>query len=105
MRKEITTPFNIIATIVVWLLELIRELITADIQSYAESETLLNLLFESAVARVSVYFLVWVFAALAIAVLFREIWNRLFSDLFTLRKINFNESYATCILLTWVVLG
>ena len=68
-------------------------------------ETLLGYIRAIAAAILTSLFLLWIVIAIAFSVLFKEIWNRLLSDLFRLRQINFNESYVVSIVLAWVVLG
>ena len=105
MKKEINTSFNIAATAVIWLIELLDSLATYEVGESTKSETLLDILGVSPIAQSFILFLMWIVIAIAFSLLFKEIWNRLLSDLFRLRQINFNESYVVSIVLAWVVLG
>ncbi|MEJ6474188.1 hypothetical protein [Pseudoalteromonas piscicida] len=103
MKKEISTFFNVKATTALWLISFVIAFTTHEVTPAYESKTVLETFVHSLAAQVIFLMVSWIVSALVIAALFKQIWNRLITDVVQLRQISFNEAYALSILLTWVV--
>ncbi|MGB3727451.1 MAG: hypothetical protein WA981_17000 [Glaciecola sp.] len=104
MKKEITTEFNVVVTLVMFLLLIVNEVIYHEIGAKTEV-LLIDRIFESEVLKVSFLFTVAIFILLGFAEIFRNIWNRLFTDLFSLREITLSEAYVMALLSSFVFLN
>ncbi|MCV2883681.1 hypothetical protein OE749_03065 [Aestuariibacter sp. AA17] len=104
MRKNITSLFNIVSTFGLFTVLAIHFMFIADLNRQTQPVNLIDILFEDAGYAVLFHFLLVLMVAVTISLIFREIWNRLIVDVFSLRSITFNEAYALCFLLTSVVL-
>ncbi|MEL0648997.1 hypothetical protein V6248_16335 [Pseudoalteromonas agarivorans] len=105
MAKGITIRFNILATIALWTMSLVFALTNFEVGSTYESNALIDIYIDSLIVKMTLLLAIWVASALVLSKLFNEIWNRLISDIFKIRQINFSESYALSILITWVLLS
>ncbi|MEM5546219.1 hypothetical protein [Pseudoalteromonas fuliginea] len=105
MEKGITTRFNILATIALWAISFVFALTNYEVGSTHESSALIDMYIDSLIVKTILLLATWIASALVLSKLFNEIWNRLFSDIFNVRQINFSESYAFSILMTWALLS
>ena len=105
MEKGITIRFNILATIALWAISLVFAFTNFEVGSSYESNALIDMYIDSFIVKMTLLLATWIASALILSKLFNEIWNRLLSDIFNVRQINFSESYAFSILMTWALLS
>ncbi|GAC33044.1 hypothetical protein [Paraglaciecola polaris] len=104
MKKGITTSFNIIATLALFIAFTVQYASVRELNIGEGSNTIVDVLFESSEIKVLFYLFVFIIVAATLSAVFKEIWNRLLSDILTLREITFNEAYSLCFLLMAVTL-
>lgn len=102
--KKIDTKFNVIWTFIIFFVFTLDYLIFNYTPRIRESKTIFDMIEPPIIALfIIVFFSVLVVST--VSKLFMEIWNRLITDLFSVRHIGFAESYALCFLLVGIVLG
>lgn len=104
MKKGITTRFNILATITLWAITFAFALANYEVNNTYETNTLIDMYIDSHFIKMTLPLVTWVVSSLILSKLFNEIWNRLLSDIFKVRHINFAESYTFSTLITWTLL-
>lgn len=102
--KKIDTKFNLIWTIIVFLVFTFDYLIFSYTPGPRGSHTLFDQI-ESPLVALFLLIFVFILIIATVSKLFMEIWNRLFSDLFHLRNIGFAESYALYFLFAGIIFG
>lgn len=105
MKKGITTRFNIFATIALWAISLLCTLMTFDVGNTYQTNSLIDIYIHTFTVRMALLLAMWIISACILSALFKEVWNRLISDIFNLRLIGLNESYTLCVLITWLLLS
>ncbi|ATC81390.1 MULTISPECIES: hypothetical protein [Pseudoalteromonas] len=105
MKKGITTRFNIFATIALWAISLLYTLMTFDVGNTYQTNSLIDIYIQTFTVKMVLLLAMWIISACILSALFKEVWNRLISDIFNLRLIGLNESYTLCVLITWLLLS
>ncbi|WP_156824185.1 hypothetical protein [Salinimonas chungwhensis] len=104
MNKIITTQFNIIATLALIFVEILHTAVTHESGS-SSGDTLMATYVSSDLSLLFILINIGLLSALIMSGLFKHVWNALISDIFNLREIVFNEAYAVCIIVSWVLWG
>lgn len=105
MKKGITTRFNIVATIALWAINLLTTLMTFDVGNTYQTNSLIDIYIHTFQVKMALLLAMWIISACILSALFKEVWNRLISDIFNVRLIDFRESYTLSILITWLLLN
>lgn len=100
--QKIDTKFNVIWTLIIFFIYSVDYLIFDYEPATARSDTIFNNIDNPLVACCVLLFSAILMVS-AVSKLFMKVWNRLISDLFSIRNIGFAESYALCFLLTGVI--
>lgn len=100
--QKIDTKFNVIWTLIIFFIYSVDYLIFDYEPATARSDTTFNNVDNPLVACCVLLFSAILMVS-AVSKLFMKVWNRLISDLFSIRNIGFAESYALCFLLTGVI--
>lgn len=100
--KKIDMKFNVLWTVIIFLVYTLDYWIFNYIPGPRDSETLFDTI-EHPVIALFVLFFCSLLVVCTVSKLFLEIWNRLISDLFSLRNVDFAESYALCFLLVGII--
>lgn len=100
--KKIDTKFNVLWTVIIFLVYALDCWIFNYTSGPRESETLFDTI-EHPIIALCVLFFCSLLVVSTVSKLFMEIWNRLISDLFSFRSIGFAESYALCFLLVGII--
>ncbi|MEL7478045.1 MAG: hypothetical protein AAGJ17_03990 [Pseudomonadota bacterium] len=103
MEKRISTNFNLFATAALLFVLFLYHFFTVNISDAQASNSMIDLMFASVEAKVLFTLALLTGVSVTASFIFKEIWNRLFSDLFHLREINLNEAYATCFLVLSII--
>ena len=102
--KKIDTKFNVIWTFIIFFVFTLDYWIFDYTPGPRESETIFDQIEHPIIALfILVFFSILVVST--VSKLFMDIWNRLITDLFSIRNIGFAESYALCFLLAGIVFG
>ena len=100
--KKIDTKFNVFWTFIIFIIYTSDYWIFSYTPGSGESETLFDKI-EHPIIALCVLLFCSLLVVFTVSKLFMEIWNRLITDLFSIRNVGFAESYALCFLLVGII--
>jgi len=103
MKKGISTNFNLVATGTLLFVMFLFEFFTIEVSGIHEDNSLVGIMFTQTEYKIIFLLFLLMSVAITASFIFKEIWNRLFCDLFKTRELNLNEAYSICFLLVIVL--
>ena len=100
--KKIDTKFNVVWTLIVFFVYSLDYMIFSYTPGPRDNDTIFDNIDNPLVACCVLLFCSMLIVSV-VGKLFMEIWNRLITDLFSIRNIGFAESYALCFLLVGII--